>query len=337
MREIRPEESTFVPWIRRCLSLGVGLVLGGCVTQPERVLSPAEIDEIRTIQSDDTREEVLNLEPDELKAYLVEFVESPVDFHGLVINENGEPVEGAKIEVLLFDRVLEPLRYPYLTGPFLPARKTDRKGSFEITGTEGAAILITVSKRGYRPSGHSRRVYRFPPELQGKNEYPLPSKEEPAEFQLIDNDDSALRRIATGAIPLPAKGGITEISLRRYTPHGVEPDEGDLRVTYARGKAGPDGRFDWKCKISVPGGGIQRYDDLSKDLAPEDGYADSLTIERDADSEDWADRVDQFLVLRMGDGNYAFVQFRVRTQGDAFFGADGTWNSAGDRHLARYY
>jgi hypothetical protein len=301
------------------------------------VLSPAEIDEIRTVQRDDTSEEVLNLEPDELKAYLTEFVESPIDFHGLVINENGEPVEGAEIEVLLFDRVLEPLRYPYLTGPFLPTRKTDRKGSFEITDTEGAAILIKVSKRGYRPVGDSRRVYRFPPELQVKNEYPLPSKEEPAEFHLIENDDSALRRIATGAIPLPPKGGAAEISLRRYTPHGVEPDEGDLRVAYARGKPGPDGRFDWKCTISVPGGGIQRYDDLLKDLAPEDGYADSFTIERDADSEDWTDRVEQFLVVRMQDGNYAFARFKVRTNGDAFFVVNGTWNSAGDRHLDRHY
>ena len=323
------------PTILPTLSLA-GLLVAGCVAGPQRDLSPREVGKLTSMTGNGPnkeREVIADMNEREMRAYIEGLLNEPIEFHGRAQTRDGQPLEGAGVRVLLFDKTLPEMQPPYVTGPLLPPIKTDRNGQFRITKQTGGALLIHVEKDGFQPVNDSRRFYYFGERLQYRNKDPLPSAEMPAVFILEDTDLSLIEDLFSGSIPLPETGAAAEISLRHPTPYGVEPDAADLRVTFHQGEANDAGRYDWSCDVSAPGGGIQFYSDIRVDLAPEEGYEDSVTVSMDADDPNWKHREEYSFLLKLRDGNYAFIEFKVRTKGDRFFVAEGTINIGGERFL----
>ena len=312
------------------------LVFAGCVTNPQRDLSPREVGLLQQVSEgnrDANEAIVASMTESELRDFIQDLLEAPVEFYGEVEDRDGNPIQDVRIKALLFDKMLDELEPPYVTGTSLPNIRTGKNGVFRITGKSGLGLMLRVEKDGFKPVNDTVRVYYYPQNLASRNKHPLPSAESPATFILEDTELALVRSYYSGSIPLPDEGRSSETSLRQPTPYGVESGTGDLRVTYKQGRVLEDGRYDWSCRVSVPGGGIQRYTDITVDLAPEDGYEESVEVGMQTTDPAWSHRKDFFLVLRMHDGNYAFVRFKVRTRGDHYYIAEGTFNTAGERFL----
>ena len=92
-------------------------------------------------------------------------------------------------------------------------------------------------------------------------------------------------------------------------------------------------RFDWKCRIEVPGGGLVDRDPGTF-AAPEDGYAPIQEINMTRSMADWKDGVERDYFVKLRDNTYARVKFKMMTGGPYnFFVLESYLNPSGSRNL----
>lgn len=309
------------------------VLLAGCVSAPTRELTPSEEAMLREFAQSDDNSDVTAMSRDELKRYLDRLVETQFVMHGVVVDTAGNPIPNARVDALLFNRRTEQLEPPFLTGPLLGSVRSKKDGTFRFPQQTGAAIMVDVSAMGYAPVETSRRVYIFAPEIIERNDFELPTPERPAQFVFHDVDPDTLLELSSGSIPIVANGEPVEILLRQLTPYGVESGTGDLRISMERGAPNEDGRYNWSVQVTVPGGELQPYRDLTITSAPEDGYESDFHFSMQADDPKWRHRADRVLILRLRDETYAAIRLRMRTKGDPTFSIVGSWNRSGDRFV----
>jgi hypothetical protein len=304
--------------------------LAGCVTRAEQTASQRDIVQLERAIEGSVRATV---DPENFAADARDMIATPVNFHGVVMDEEGQPLPQAQIRAIVFDRLLEPFEYPYFGFTLVPSTTPNARGEFRLGGLEGAALYVLVSVDGYQPVTSPRRMYVYAEALDGQQ--PLPTPDAPAVFEFEPRPPAAeLERIRTGALRLPGDGEPLPVAIRVIAPYGPAPEEIDAVVTCARElqQAGAHERFDWWCEIAVPDGGAQTRR-LEFDQAPESGYESALRFGYHADDAAWDDRDNRELLLRFADGRYAYVLFQMRMDGDFYVAFDGVWNPSGSRWL----
>jgi hypothetical protein len=161
-------------------------------------------------------------------------------------------------------------------------------------------------------------------------DFPMPGPEETAVFILKPRSAAdELFEVATGAVRIPASGRV-ELSLIDVSPHGVPEGTGQLAVSCQRGDVSRP-RYDWTCRVSAPGGGIQLRNRLDFDLAPKSGYREAIVLGYRMEDSNWRDRVDEDVFVRLDDGNYGYLSIRIRTLGDYYVALRGVLNQHGSR------
>lgn len=301
----------------------------GCVTTAEQTASQNDIRVFGQVVSlpdifTQTREE-------ELETLAREMVETPIQFYGVVTDEDGQPIADAEVALLVFDRLVDPFTYPYLSFTEVPSVRSRPDGTFSVTGIEGAGLHVTVKKAGFKPVSPSQRVYVYAEAIRD-GDVVLPTQAEPAVFTFEPRPPEAeTRRVATGALQLPGDGAPLDVSLRQVSPYGIDADRRDLEVICSRDVQTQGENFTWKCRVTVPGGGVQPVRQIAFDRAPEQGYAEAIELGYRADDPDWDHRARRSLFLRLADNTYAWVVFRMRMRGDFFVAFDGVWNPTGSR------
>ena len=315
---------------RRILALVWLLILSGCVTQAEQTASQSDMSWFaRTLD----RDPFSNLDPESFQATAVEMVKTPIDFHGVVLSDEGNPLKGAKVTGSVFDRITDPFEFPYFAFTAREPVITDSQGRFKFTGEQGAGMYVLVSVPGWAPVTAPRKLYVY---AEGLNQtLPFPTREDPAEFVFeIRPPDEELRPINTGALRFTDDGVPLEVSLRDIAPYGVEPGTGEAIIACHRSleDAAPDARFDWWCELSIPGGGMQPFK-INMDQAPETGYVESGRLEYFASDPRWDDRAERDLIVKFADGKYAHVTVSMRMDGDFYISFDGIWNPTGSAWL----
>ncbi len=307
------------------------LGLTGCVTTAQDAASQSDISWFaRTLDNDPFS----NLDPEEFHVTAEEMLETPIEFHGVVKSDQGNPLRGAKVTATIFDHLVDPFEFPYFAFTTREPVLTDSRGRFKFTKEQGAGMYVLVEVPGWAPVTAPRKLYVY---AEGLNRtLPLPeTADNPAEFVFeIRPPEAELRRINTGALRFEDDGVPLELSLREVAPYGVDPGTGEAIVACARSleNASPDARFDWWCELTVPGGGAQAFK-INMDQAPTDGYEETHRLEVKADDPDWDDRDDWLLVMRFADGKYAFVTVSLRMDGDFYVAFDGVWNPTGSTWL----
>jgi len=225
---------------------------------------------------------------------------TPITFYGLVIDQNGTPVDGAKVE------------FSANTVPFGNGEKfgtiSDGAGNFQITGKHGRSLFVSVSKDGY---------YKLP-EIKGKPGssgafaygsdlgYGVhsPSKTSPVVFMLrkVGPVEPLVARHEI-KVPLVPDGTVYPVSLRqsRGTDHRI--------LLSCRSEAMPEsgGSFDWSFEIKVEDGELSdRTDDFAFE-SPTTGYraSDSIAMSKGLPPDKWKDRVSKSYFIRFNDGTAA--------------------------------
>ncbi|MFV2089766.1 MAG: carboxypeptidase-like regulatory domain-containing protein [Pseudomonadales bacterium] len=307
----------------------LALWLSGCVTDAEQVASQSDISWLaRTID----RDPFSNLDPDDFQRQAERMVRTPIDFHGIVLSEEGNPLKGATIKQTIFDRLASPFEFPYFSFVAREEIQTGTDGRFRVKA-RGAGMYVLVEVPGWQPVTAPRKLYVYAKGLD--QTVPFPTKETPAVFQFEPRPPEAeLRPIKTGALKLRKDGAPLEVSLRTVAPYGVDPGTGEAIIACERtlDHAAPDALFDWWCELTIPGGGFQPFQ-LDMDQAPETGYVESGRLEYAATDPDWDDRADRDLIIKFADGKYGFMTVSMRMDGDFYVAFDGVWSSTGSTWL----
>jgi hypothetical protein len=129
-------------------------------------------------------------------------------------------------------------------------------------------------------------------------------------------------------------GTPTEISLT--TGKSVPAGKGDLRVEAWTNDETPNakGRYDWRCRITVPGGGLTEAKGNFAFEAPEDGYVPSIELGEKADQLRWLGDADRQFFVRLPNGRHARIKFSMIAGGDHFFLIESALNpEPGSRNL----
>jgi hypothetical protein len=233
---------------------------------------------------------------------------TPIVFYGKAVDETGNPVPSADVVISFVDT----------PGPgeghTKEKIKTDSQGRFWTWG-HGLAIVVNVSKTAYYTLDKSGGSFSYC-EDGGK----------PDRHTSSSNAAIFVLRKTGETEPLVVTKGNIEIS-RDGTPRQMKLTTGKLWIV-------PDGDivfqawisdqalqvnsnkpYDWKCKISVPGGGIQQRTGEFDFTAPDNGYQPSDEIDMPATTPQWRSNASRSYFIQLKNGDYARMEFTLGTGG----------------------
>lgn len=252
-----------------------------------------------------------NLTPEDKKniGKIVQVFSAPIDFWGKVVDRHGDPVPDAKVHYAAADK--------YFKDGTKYEGTSDEQGLFSINNVKGAGLYVRVAKEGYyHIDDVSARSFGYG---MPSGEAP-PTRESPAIFVLQKMGETELLIKSEGNVPLPRDGTPTEISLRRERPAAVATGKGDLRVEVWTDDAHKDAQrqYDWRCRITVPGGGLVERAGSFDFAAPVDGYAAVFEQAVSRGDQRWTNGLRKEFFLKLSDGNFARISFQLAAGGDHF-------------------
>lgn len=241
---------------------------------------------------------------------------SPIHLHGCVVDEKGNPASGATVEYSLNDK--------HFKDGTKGTTMSDARGNFLIKGN-GASIYVNVEKNGY---------YRVTDQSYGSVRADrITSLQMPVRFvlkkagipqKLIHNKITT--RLA------PTDGTPVEIHLARPKLGSVQSGHFRVEVWIAPAEPGRWEGFEWKCRLSVPAGGLTERTDTMHFEAPSEGYVPSIEVTMPAapiGAQNWRSSLEKQLYLRLPDGTHARGRLYISFDPDrALVSFDSFWNQS---------
>ncbi len=218
---------------------------------------------------------------------------------------------------------------------------SDQAGRFVISG-RGAGIFVEVSKKGYYrvPEFDGRRGsyggFRNHQRL-GDTDVPIPTEDEPAVFVLRKIGEAvSLVHVGRRSIIVPTDGRPIDIDLG--TGQIVALGNGQLRLeVWVRNQGmNPNNaeHYDWRCRVSVPGGGLIERQGPFDFQAPAGGYVQIVELSQLATAEHWSPTIAKQLFVHLADNRFARIDFEMITGGDHFIVLESFLNpTPGSRNL----
>jgi len=262
---------------------------------------------------------------------------APVDFHLKIIDQNGDPVPGAKIEY-------DVNRSPGFGGPGTYFGQSDVGGRFEVTGTKAARVLLVK----FTKPGYVFRPIQDESNVAAMNEKHLYTADAPLivhvwklgkPAKLLENDGR------NKSVQVPNDGSWTSLYLvsdrRLVKKEGKQPDA-DLWVSVVARVKNPGMKFEhpmgWSMVLETPNGGFQKADDRFMYLAPESGYESHLEVSYKRSEPGWAGWTypgEKFYLLLRNRKTYGRMQFYISPYGgiSASIGIAFALNLEGTRNL----
>jgi hypothetical protein len=217
---------------------------------------------------------------------------TPITFYGKVLDQNGLPVSHAVIDYGLIDRFdADGSKY---------SGKSDASGNFSIQGIKGAVLTVGVMKSGYyNIHGKSNASFAYGIGADATRK-PPPTRENPAVFVLQKmGATEPLIQIKSRQFDVPKSGRPLLIDLATG-----RMGRGDLQIESWIGNS-TDRRFDWRYRLSVPGGGLVVRNGQFDFEAPADGYLDFIELGMTANSAAWTSDFKKDYFVKLADGKYA--------------------------------
>lgn len=236
--------------------------------------------------------------------------DTPINFWGQVLDEVGKPITGATVKLGTANR-------PWEQGTSY-TRMTDEHGLFSIIDARGLSISVDVSKEGYYQVQRSRGQINYAQPSGNKDR--LPTAVSPMLFEL---------RRAGERVPL-----ITTNERTTKVPKDGTPIELNLATGRASSKGtavlkvecwtsdqtrNSKGNYDWRCRLSIPGGGLVERTGQFDFEAPSDGYKISDQVDMPQWAPQWKKGFAREYFAKFSDDRYARFSFKLTTGGEHFF------------------
>lgn len=271
-----------------------------------------------------------------LLTMLTKAVLKPLHLYGLVLDTEGNPIAGARVSYSVGNKVVNT---DSVIGSTDGETLSGTDGRFEIR-ERGIGVSVRISKEGYyqilgadEPYASARGFYNG--DHPGKSDELPPPASAPAIFVLRKMGNAVpLVQLPRRSILVSKNGTPAEISLA--TGKTAPAGKGDLRVEAWTNDETPNakGRYDWRCRITIPGGGLTEAKGNFAFEAPSDGYAESIELGEKADQPRWLGDAERQFFVRLADGRHARIKFRMIAGGDHFFLIESALNpEPGSRNL----
>lgn len=242
------------------------------------------------------------------KAWATAFL-TPISFWGKVVDQDGKPVPDATIKLAANDNP-----NPMASGSVFE-KTSDAEGLFSITDAHGIALYVEVSKEGYYSTDQSRGRANYV--LKNNTDLPVPTATAPAIFVLRKMGETVpLIVTKQKSVSVPKNGSPVNVNLRTGGN-----GEGGVKVECWTEDQNTDaqGHYNWRCRLSVPGGGlIERTGQFSFE-APASGYKPEEEITMSQSAERWNKGTNKEFFAQLPDGTYARFSFKLTTSGEHFF------------------
>ncbi len=245
---------------------------------------------------------------------------TPIRFYGKVVDENGQPVDGAEAHFSWTDLSPE--------GTSQAVAYSDTQGLFLLEGVRGYHMTVDILKDSYYTSKEKNRTsFQY---TKGDRFYHEPDSNNPVVFHLKKKGEAEPLIKRYSQISLPRDGSAVSFDL----VGGKQSQVGQLGLQAWCSEKDAEGRYDWKLIIRVPDGGITSANEEFAFSAPESGYAPSLEINMPKNlGKDWKSSVEQQAYLVFGKPpRYARMNFRMSGIGENFY-MDYWLNPSGSRNL----
>ena len=253
---------------------------------------------------------------------------APIKFYGKVIDQEGNPVEGAKVKIGAADRF-----WADGTDYF---RESNAEGPFSIQGIKGAGIYVSAEREGYYRTEKSKGRFGYG---MPSGQKPHDDPDHPAIFVLQKQGEC--EPLIHREIPNSTYGR-SWVKVPNHESVSVDLKSGNIggntphRILISQSNTRPEQEdtrnpYDWNFAVKVPGGGIQLKDGIFNFEAPEDGYAETFSRAFPKEAEDWADSFIKHYFIRFADGTHARVHLDMRT--DQFIIRSSYLNPSGSRNL----
>ncbi len=266
-------------------------------------------------------------EPDinQQKAYMAAFL-TPIAFWGKVVDEFGSPVPDAIVELGANDNP-----NPMGNGSTYELT-TNAEGLFSIQDIRGISLSVLVSKDGYYSTEQSRGKANYV--LKNNTDLPVPTPNTPAIFVLRKMGEAATLMRAENSVNLPKNGTPVMIDFEL----GKASAQGDVKIECWVQDQGVDtsvyNPYDWRCVISVPGGGLVERTDSLDFTAPTSNYRPSAEIQMPKTAENWRQQASKEYFIKRADGTFGRVEIRVVTGSSNFVRFESYVNlEKGERNL----
>lgn len=266
-------------------------------------------------------------EPDanQQKAYMAAFL-TPIAFWGKVVDESGRPVSGATVKLGANDN-------PNPMGEGSTYELTaDANGLFSIKDIRGISLSVQVSKDGYYSTDQSQGKANYV--LKNNTDLPVPTPGNPSIFVLRKMGVAAALVRAENSANLPKNGAPVMIDLEL----GKVSTQGDVKVECWVQDQGVDtsvyNPYDWRCVITVPGGGLVERADSLDFMAPDGSYQPSDVIQMPKTVERWRQQASKEYFIKRANGTFGRVQIRVVTGANNYVRFESYMNpETGNRNL----
>jgi len=248
-----------------------------------------------------------------------------VNFFGMVVDQNNQPVAGASVKMFVRHSEYSPAKGMTSTFPKFEAL-TDSQGHFSWTEESGDVLsLESITRDGYDLA--PKTPHSFGPSSG--------SFENPVIFKMWKMGDK--EPLVSGSHVFVIDSGKT-YTLNLITGKKIEGDaDGDLQVSITR----PSGvkqtdKYKWSFSIAAIGGGLVESSDEFMYLAPESGYEPKIEMQLNPDDSTWTQFVKKQFFLRSRNGQ---IYGRVQVEIDAIYNVgsaiqiDYAVNPNGSRNL----
>jgi hypothetical protein len=237
----------------------------------------------------------------------------PIEFYGLVIDQNSNPVPDAKINATILQLHANPNSPLWTEEKEIPMKaETDEEGHFVIQGMKGSSLHIdSVKKAGYQLSPKNKSLYVY---YATSIEPFHPNSQNPVIIKMW-KELPVKEQLMTGShvfgIDIGKTYTLDLLQGKKFAGKTV----GDLQVAITRpADAKTSDKYPWSFSIEVIGGGLVEAapDDEFMYLAPESGYEPRFEAKFNPDDADWKREVDKRFFIRSRAGQvYGRVQVTV--------------------------
>jgi hypothetical protein len=252
----------------------------------------------------------------------------PIDFYGLVIDQDSNPLPGVKIKSSLRHWKMAPPDYGFIGADEIPLEATTgADGRFELTGASGDVFGVLLYKDGYE-AGSEKNGF-------GAGSY---SYANPVIFKMWKTGEKA--QLVTGSKfwGIVPDGRVYTIDFLQGTKTESANTPGDIRISVLRSsQIQPRTKFNWSFSIQAIDGGLIETDDPFMYLAPGGGYESPYQFTMNATNADWKRELNglQFYLKSRNGQLYGRVKFDIIPdyRDVSVFNVNWAVNPSGSRNL----
>jgi len=251
--------------------------------------------------------------------------QAPIEFYGRVVDENSNAISGVNVHFSWYE-------IPSETGERTADTRSDSEGLFSLHGKHGPSLSVGFGKEGYYSSHRGEVTYNYAlgPDILS------PDPQNPVVFflrkkgkgeALITTDYPGFAKIAQ----LHHDGTPVEIDVFNGTQ--APAGSGQLKLEFWRAITNQNANvFDWKCQLTVPGGGLVETPEEFAFQAPEGGYQSPVVIDMPATNENWQGEIRSKYYMQLPDGKYGRIDFYLLPR-NGVFTVQSAINPTGSRNL----